>query len=227
MSTTIRVSAESTGAGRSQRATAFPFPASGTSSAPDRSPGVLSHHTMSDERLLGLIGKYDKSAMHALYSRYSVRLYRFVTRLTGDTSLSDDLVSEVFVDVWRNAKTFRAQSKASTWLYSIARHKAFTALRRKRVDAFDDEIAAVIEDVTDTPEESMLERDRSKLLQLCLSKLSTLHREVIDLVYYHEKPIHEVARIVGVPENTIKTRLHYARNHIEQLLAQSGMTTLH
>lgn len=182
---------------------------------------------MSDEGLLALIAAHDKSAMHTLYSRYSVRLYRFVTRLTGDTSLADDVVSEVFVDVWRNATTFRAQSKASTWLYSIARNKALAARRRRPVQALDDELAAEIEDAAATPEESLLAADRSELLRLCLSKLSALHREVIDLVYYHQKPIHEVAQIVGVPENTIKTRLHYARSHIEKLLAQAGMTGLH
>jgi RNA polymerase sigma-70 factor (ECF subfamily) len=62
----------------------------------------------------------------------------------GDASLADDVVSDVFVDVWRNATTFRAQSKASTWLYSMARHKALTALRRRSVHTLDDELAAEI-----------------------------------------------------------------------------------
>ena len=165
--------------------------------------------------------------MHALYSRYSVRVYRFVTRLTRNAALAEDLVSEVFVDVWRSAKTFRAQSQVSTWLYSIARHKALSALRRRSDQALDDELVDDIKDGADTPEDILLGKDRSTLLQVCLSNLSALHREVIDLVYYHERSIHEVAQIVGVSENTIKTRLHYARKQIERMLAQSGITSLH
>jgi RNA polymerase sigma-70 factor (ECF subfamily) len=181
----------------------------------------------SDEWLLVRIARRDEAAMHALYSRYSVRLYRFVVRLIRDPSLAEDLVSEVFLDVWRNARTFRAQSQVSTWLYAIARHKALTALRRRTDETLDDEVAVQIEDHACTPEDALAGKTRSELIQVCLSRLSPLHREVIDLVYYHERPIHEVAQIVGVCPNTVKTRLHYARAHIERLLMQSAVTSLH
>ena len=181
----------------------------------------------SDEWLLARIGSRDKAAKHALYARYSVRLYRFVIRLIRDPALAEDLVSEVFLDVWRNARTFRAQSQVSTWLYAIARHKALTALRRRRDEPLDDEFAGQIEDHAATPEDALAGKTRSELILACLSRLSPLHREVIDLVYYHERPIHEVAQIVGISPNTVKTRLHYARAHIERLLMQSGVTSLH
>lgn len=217
MATSIGISA-----GRSRSVNRFAFQSSDASiNHPPTTDGVPS-----DQALLGRIRELDKAAMRALYSRYNVRLYRFVTRLTHDAALAEDLVSEVFVDVWRNAQTFRGQSKASTWLYAIARNKAFGALRRRTGDALDEASSAELEDGSDTPEEAMLGKDRSELLQLCLSRLSRLHREVVDLVYYHEKPIHEVAEITGVSENTIKTRLHYARQNIEQMLRHAGVTSL-
>jgi RNA polymerase sigma-70 factor, ECF subfamily len=60
-------------------------------------------------------------------------------------------------------------------------------------------------------------------LQACLRQLSSAHRQVIDLVYYHEQSIDEVARIIGVPQNTVKTRIFYARKRIAELLAEHGI----
>jgi RNA polymerase sigma-70 factor (ECF subfamily) len=61
------------------------------------------------------------------------------------------------------------------------------------------------------------------VLQECLGQLSPAHREIIDLVYYHEKTIDEVAEIIGVPQNTVKTRMFYARKRIAELLAVKGV----
>ena len=72
----------------------------------------------------------------------------------------------------------------------------------------------------------MYHKDRSALVQKCLMQLSPAHREVIDLVYYHEKSVDEVAKIVGVPAATVKTRMFYARNKLQELLKQSGVYAL-
>lgn len=180
-----------------------------------------------DDKLLALIAERDKHAMQALYCRYNIRLYRFVARIAAATTLAEDIVSETFVDVWKAAKSYKAQSTVATWLYSIARNKAYSALRRSSDRLTNDGLNEEIEDTADTPEGAILKLDRSKLLQRCLVRLSPMHREVVDLVYYHEKPIHEVAEILSVAENTVKTRLHYARAHIERLLKEMGVTTLH
>jgi RNA polymerase sigma-70 factor, ECF subfamily len=63
-------------------------------------------------------------------------------------------------------------------------------------------------------------KDRDALLHDCLSKLSPSHREVLELAYYHEQPVEAVAKIVGIPSNTVKTRMYYARKHLAQLLLQ-------
>jgi RNA polymerase sigma-70 factor, ECF subfamily len=69
------------------------------------------------------------------------------------------------------------------------------------------------------PEETVLKKDRTAQLRRCLAQMSREHREVIDLVYYHEKSIEEVAEIIHRPKNTIKTRMFYARKRLAQLLA--------
>jgi RNA polymerase sigma-70 factor (ECF subfamily) len=180
----------------------------------------------SDEALIGLIAEGDKRAMQLLYARHNVRVYRFVLRLTGNQSLAEDLVSEVFLDVWRQAEGFEAKSQASTWLLAIARYKALSELRRRTDEQLDEQMAATIEDTAEDPETVVYTKNRNTIVQKCLKQLSPAHREVIDLVYYHEKSVDEVARIVGVPAATVKTRMFYARSKMADLLHQAGVSAL-
>src|ERR1700738_1055440 len=137
----------------------------------------------SDEALIALIADGDKRAMQVLYARHNVRVYRFILRLTGNQSLAEDLVSEVFLDVWRQAEAFESKSQVSTWLLAIARYKALSALRRRTDEHLDDHMAATIEDTADDPETVVHNKDRSIIVQKCLTQVSPAHREVIELVY--------------------------------------------
>jgi RNA polymerase sigma-70 factor, ECF subfamily len=188
-----------------------------------RTGEVGSDQATSDEPLIRAIAAGDRHAMHVLYVRHSVRAYRFVLRLTNDSSLAEDLVSEVFLDVWRGAEGFKAKSQVSTWMLAIARHKALSALRPRSDEQLDEDTAAVMADPTDDSETTANNRDRSAIVQQCLSQLSALHREVLDLVYYHEKSVDEVAEIVGAPANTVKTRMFYARKRMQALLEAAGL----
>jgi RNA polymerase sigma-70 factor (ECF subfamily) len=132
-------------------------------------------------------------------------------------------VSEVFIEVWRHAGQFEARSQVSTWLLAIARHKALSALRRCSTDELDDDVIRIIEDPSDNPEVTLQKTERNEILRDCLKQLSPSHREIIDLVYYHERTIDDVAEIIGVPPNTVKTRLFYARKRIGELLAARGL----
>jgi RNA polymerase sigma-70 factor (ECF subfamily) len=173
--------------------------------------------------LIGAIAAGDRRAMQTLYARYNVRIYRFVLRLINDSSLAEDLVSEVFLDVWRAAEGFKVKSRVSTWMLAIARHKALSALRRRSDEQLDEEAATAIADPADDAETIVDSRDRSAVVRHCLSQLSTLHREVLDLVYYHEKSVAEVAEIVGAPANTVETRMFYARKRMQTLLGAAGL----
>jgi RNA polymerase sigma-70 factor (ECF subfamily) len=179
--------------------------------------------TTSDEVLIGRIAGGDRLAMQVLFARHHVRVYRFVLRLVSDPTLAEDLISEVFLDVWRQAGRFEARSAVSTWLLAIARFKALSALRKKPEAELSDEMAEAIEDTSDTPEAALQKKDKGAVLRECLKKLSPEHREVIDLVYYHEKSVEEVAEVVGIPENTVKTRMFYARKRLSELLKAAGV----
>jgi RNA polymerase sigma-70 factor (ECF subfamily) len=177
----------------------------------------------SDEALVLSIATGDKQALQVLFGRHNVRVYRFVLRFLNDEAGAEDLVSEVFFDVWRQASRFEARSQVSTWLLAIARNKALSALRRRSTEELDDEVAEFIEDPADSPEVTMQKKQRSSILAECLTQLSAAHREIIDLVYYHEKSIDEVAEIIGVPQNTVKTRMFYARKRIAELMNGKGL----
>jgi RNA polymerase sigma-70 factor (ECF subfamily) len=183
---------------------------------------VAAHRESSDERLVERIAAGDRLAMELLYARHHLRIYRFVLRLVNDAPTAEDLTSDVFLDVWKQAGRFEGRSQVSTWMLSIARHKAMSALRRRTDDALDDEIVAKIPDSTDNAEVILQKQNESAVLRECLTQLSPAHREIIDLVYYHEKSVAEVAEIIGAPQNTVKTRMFYARKRVAELLDARG-----
>ena len=179
--------------------------------------------TTSDEVLIARIADGDRLAMQVLFARHHVRVYRFVLRLVRNEATAEDLISEVFLDVWRQAGKFEGRSAVSTWMLSIARFKALSVLRRRTDEELDDEAAEQIEDQADDPETALAKKDKGEVLRECLTALSAEHREVIDLVYYHEKSVEEVAEITGIPEATVKTRMFYARKKLSELLREQGI----
>jgi RNA polymerase sigma-70 factor, ECF subfamily len=189
----------------------------GRLSAPTEAPDP------SDAALIQSIAAGDRGAMRILFARHNVRLYRFLLRFVADKSTAEDLVSEVFLDVWRHAVGFQARSQVGTWLLAIARNKAMSVMRRRSTEELDEDAAAAIEDPGNNPEVTMQNRQKTEILLKCLTQLSPTHREVIDLVYYHERSIDEVAEIIGVPQNTVKTRMFYARKRIAELMAAQGI----
>ena len=177
----------------------------------------------SDAVLVQLIASGDKDAMRVLFARHNVRVFRFLTRIVGNDATAEDLVNEVFLEVWRNAARFEARSQVSTWILAIARFKALASMRRRQHDELDEEASELIEDTADDPEVSVHKTERSALLQQCLKQLSIAHRQVVDLIYYHDQSIEEVAEIIGVPASTVKTRMFYARKRIAEMMAERGV----
>jgi RNA polymerase sigma-70 factor (ECF subfamily) len=184
--------------------------------------GIIAAQATSDEMLLESIAAGEKAAMHVLYARHNVRVYRFILRIVGDTSVAEDLVSQVFLDVWRTAGQFEGRSQVSTWMLAIARFKALTALRNRRHEDIEQEEVLQIADTADTPEAVMDRNQTASTLRMAIGQLSPAHREIIDLVYYHEKSVEEVGQIIGIPQATVKTRMFYARKHLAELLKEAG-----
>jgi RNA polymerase sigma-70 factor (ECF subfamily) len=172
----------------------------------------------SDDALIARIAAGDHGAMRYLFARHQIAVYRWLLRLVRDEALAEDVLSEVFLDVWRHAARFEGRSSVSTWLLAIARHKALSALRRRRDDQLDDELAESVCDPAADAETMLQELDRDERLRAALSRLSDEHREIIDLVYYHGRSVKETAAITGLPEGTVKTRMFYARKKLAEAM---------
>ena len=178
---------------------------------------------LTDESLIKRVAQGDRVAMQEIFARHNVRVFRFILRMVRSEALADDLISDVFMDVWQQAGRFEGRSSVSTWLMGIARFKALSALRKPAHRSLDEEVAEAVVDEADDPEVIQLKRDKSDVLRRCLGQLSREHREIVDLVYYHEMSIEEVAGIVSIPENTVKTRLFYARKRLAEVARENGL----
>jgi RNA polymerase sigma-70 factor (ECF subfamily) len=178
---------------------------------------------LSDETLIKQIADGNKLAMRALFARHQVRVYRFALRIVRDTALADDVVSEVFIDAWQHADRYEGRSTVSTWLLGITRHKALTAANRRPTESIDSETAMNVVDPANTPEAALGQKDTGAVIRRCLATLTPEHAEIIDLVYYQDKSIKEIVEILGIPENTVKTRMFYARKRLAALVTAEGI----
>ncbi len=144
-------------------------------------------------------------------------------RLVRNEAIAEEVVNETFVEIWRNAGRFQGGSSVTTWLLSVARNKAVDRLRKRSEDSLDEEAAERIPDGADTPETELAKRDKGALMRRLIDSLTPVHKEIVDLVYYQEQSVAEAATILGIPENTVKTRMFYARKQLSRLFAEAGI----
>jgi RNA polymerase sigma-70 factor, ECF subfamily len=176
-----------------------------------------------DAALVGRVARRDREAMREIYMRHRPKVFRFALRILRDRTMAEDVSSEVFLDVWRRAEGFEGRSSVSTWILGITRIKAFSALRAPVDQELNDKIVDAIEDPGQDPAAGLQRKETGAIIRQCLTKLSAEHREIIDLVYYHEKSIAEASAIVGIPGNTVKTRMFCARKRLARLLKAAGV----
>jgi RNA polymerase sigma-70 factor (ECF subfamily) len=177
----------------------------------------------SDKDLIARIAGQDQQAIEVLFARYQVRVFRFIQRRVRSEAIAEELTNEVFMEVWRSAAKFEGRSSLTSWMLGIAHNKAVSMLRKRRDDELDDDAARAIEDDADDPEVTAQKTDKGARLRACLDRLSNDHKTIVDLVYYQEMSIAEVAEIVGIPENTVKTRMFYARKKLSEFLKEAGV----
>jgi RNA polymerase sigma-70 factor (ECF subfamily) len=187
-----------------------------------RGPSV-STDGVSDESLVARVAQGDRRAMQLLFVRHQQKVYRFVLRMVGNGATAEDVVSDVFIDLWRQAASFEGRARLSTWLLAIARNKALSAMRGRLDRPLEDAMA--IPDPASMADETLDASQRSVVLRGCLAQLSPAHREIVDLVYYHEKSVEEASAILGVPAATVKTRMFYARKRLAELMRAAGVET--
>ncbi len=177
-----------------------------------------------DQALVARIAAGDRQAFERLFNEYGERVFRYAHRLISDVTKAEEVTNDVMLEIWKTAARFEGRSKVSTWILGITRHLALNAVRRKKLDTVDMDDTPGIADEDLTP--AAVEHDRNVLkeaLSGALGKLSTDHRDVIELTFFHGCSYQEIAEIVGCPENTVKTRMFHARKQLKGLLHAAGL----
>lgn len=177
-----------------------------------------------DLELLARIATGDRRAFEALFRHYGERVFRYAHRLINDVAKAEEVTNDVMLEVWKTAPRFEGRSQVSTWILGITRHLALNAVRRKQLDTVEMDDAPPVAD--DGQPGSAVELDRETLkrgIRDTLTALSTEHRDVIELTFFHGLSYAEIADVVGCPENTVKTRMFHAKKHLQRLLRGRGL----
>jgi RNA polymerase sigma-70 factor (ECF subfamily) len=176
-----------------------------------------------DEELLELILRRQDSALGEIYDRYARLIYTIALRITGDRETAEEVVQDVFQNVWQAAASFQAGiGSFSSWLVGIARHRAIDATRSKRERArtreqnLNDDVPLVADtDIERTLDQSLL-RDA---VRKALKELPSHQRQAVELAYYGELTRVEIAEKLGEPLGTVKTRLRLGLIKLRDLLS--------
>ncbi len=167
------------------------------------------------------IARRDKGAFSSLYASQQPRLLNYATGLlAGDRAAAEDVVDDAFVAIWQQAGRFEDRGSAEGWLLHIVRNKAIDHIRRtsRAPLAGADEIERH-HSMSDRTSQFEPEKNIEAFeLRRVLERLSSEHREVIWLCYFEERPLAEIAALVGCPEGTVKTRLFHARKAMRGFL---------
>lgn len=189
---------------------------------------------LTEEQILALLEKVanrnakavSERAIETLYVEFSLPVRNFIWKsITHDEAQIEEVVQDTFFEVWKHPERFRGESKFKTWLLGIARHKALDSLRKR---GNNHEPLEEIEETLVSNELSVTEMIEKEQIQhavkFCLEnlsangKLTSAHKEVLHLAYIEDQDINEMAQLLDCLENTIKTRLHYARLKIKNCL---------
>ena len=173
-----------------------------------------------DAALLARVAGGDREAMRQLYHAYFRRLSRFLSRITREPRLVEEIVNDTMFVVWQHAADFRGDSLPSTWILGIAYRRALKSLERDTTAArraIDARLTSAALD--DSPAHDLGARaELDDWLRAALERLSPEHRLTLELAYFLGLSCEEIAQVAGCPQGTVKTRMFYARQHLRELL---------
>ncbi len=172
--------------------------------------------------LIGAVARGDKQAFRLLYEQTYGRIYRYIRTFVGDDMLAEDIVVQTYAIAWQQAAKFKGASRLSTWMIGIARNIAYKEFRKRKItEPFEEAFQGSDAESQFQPEQ----RNRNELMQHAVHKLSAHHREIIELVFYQDLTYPEIAELLGIPVNTVKTRVFHAKSNLKTILATQGITS--
>ena len=188
----------------------------------------LHGRSLSDGDLIELVARQDREAFAELYDRHAATSYRLALRVARNPQLAEAIVQEVFLAVWRQARRFDARrAKPTTWLLTITHHKAVDAVRseQRRRTATEDQIVERADVSVDLAQRAWLGIEGERVAR-ALAELPEAQREVIELAYFGGHSQSELARRLGQPIGTIKSRTRVALERLRAILEGFPRTEL-
>lgn len=163
----------------------------------------------------------DQSAMREFYNAHESRVYAYAKNKLNDSHAAADIVNEVMIAVWQGAGKFQARSKVRSWLLSIAHFKIIDLYRRNNRADMTELDDTLMDETTVSALEIVGALENRHFIDVCMKRLSENHQEVIHLCFFEELTYSEIAKVVGCPEGTVKTRMFYARQQLKRCLKGS------
>jgi RNA polymerase sigma-70 factor (ECF subfamily) len=188
----------------------------------------------SDEELIRLVLQGESSAFEVLVKRYEMPLFNYIRRMVGGASDAEDLFQETFLRVYTHLDGFRVTERFRPWVYKIATNICKDHLKyRRRHPQVSLDAAIGSEDGSETaldrmeapianPSELASATETAELLEAAIEKLSPKHRPVFLMARYEGMPYEEIARTLGIPVGTVKSRMNKA---VQFLLSELQETT--
>jgi RNA polymerase sigma-70 factor (ECF subfamily) len=175
-----------------------------------------------DELLLTRVASGDRVAFGKLFAAYARKIKSYLMRLGAPAAIAEDLAQDTMVSIWRRAASYdAAKSKASTWIFVVARNAWIDKLRRERVElAYRDTLILDEESADEAPDAAAMRGQTEAHVADALSTLSPEQRQVVQLSFFEDRPHSEIAERLSLPLGTVKSRLRLAliklRAHWEQ-----------
>lgn len=177
-----------------------------------------------EEQLLRQLAAGDVVSFEVIYDRYSRSVYSLAWKMLGDAQAAQEVTQEVFEAIWRGAKAFApGRGRARTWILAMAHHKSVDAMRRQRVRA-SEPLSEAHPDEADIVAVAM-RRVEAATVRAALATLSEAQRAVVVLAYYGGYTQQEIARRLGVPLGTVKTRIRDGLQKLRDRLTAAGENT--
>lgn len=177
----------------------------------------------SDEALLRAVADGDAAALTGLYQRHAGALFGYLCRLAGDRMTAEEILQDTMLAVWRSAAAFQGRSKATTWLFGVARRQAHNRLRGR---SGPQSTGVPLPDRPDQgagPDELAIAAAGGTPVAAAIDRLPEHHRDVIALVFVAGLPLADVAEVLAIPVGTVKSRLHHARAAVAAELTAQGV----
>ena len=178
------------------------------------------HTGPSDNEVLSRVLQGDQQAYAEIVKRYQAFVFTIALRYTPSREDAEEIAQDCFVKAYRSLSDFRGESKFSTWLYTIVTTTCLTFLRKKKLDiqSLDNEKVFEAADSVDSGfrANQVEQKSRVTMVNKAIGLLSTDDAQILTLFYKGEQSLEEIARILTIEANTVKVRLHRARQRLKE-----------